>query len=103
MSIHSTEMFADYYYCVGASAGTQTSTTSTTTLVAAPGPTQSGITSACNKYAEALLGDGCGTFAQEQGITTAELYAWNTALGSGGSNCATDLLAGGYYCVGVSS
>ena len=72
---YSTEMFAGYYYCVGAPSGTQTSTTSTTTSVTAPCSTQSGITSACNKYAEAVSGDGCGSFAQEYGITTTELYA----------------------------
>jgi hypothetical protein len=73
------------------------------TSVAAPGPTKSGITSACNKYAEAVSGDGCTSFAQEHGVTTTELYAWNTMLGSGGPNCATALWAGNYYCVGVTS
>jgi LysM repeat protein len=52
------------------------------TSVAAPGPTKSGITSACNKYAEAVSGDGCASFAQEHGVTTTELYAWNTMRGT---------------------
>jgi LysM repeat protein len=99
----STELFANTYYCVGAPLGTPTTTTSTTTSVKAPGPTQSGITPACNKFAEVVSGDGCFSFAQEHGITTDQLYAWNTMLGSGGSNCATALWLGNYYCVGVSS
>jgi len=99
----STELFADYYYCVGAPSGTQTSKTSTATSVTAPGPTQSGITSSCNKFAEAVSGDGCSSFAQEHGITTTQLYAWNTMLGSDGSNCATALWLGNCYCIGVTS
>lgn len=67
----------------------------------APGPTQTGITSNCNKYASAISGDGCEAFAARNSITTAELYAWNSVLGANGANCGTSLWADEYYCVGV--
>jgi LysM repeat protein len=100
-----TEFQAGVYYCVGAPSTASTTSTSapTTTSVSAPGPTQSGITSSCNKFAEAIANDACGTFATRNGITTAQLYAWNAVLGSSGQNCASSLWAGDYYCVGVSS
>jgi hypothetical protein len=34
---------------------------------------------------------GCESFAQRVGITTTQLYAWNTMLGAGGANCGTQL------------
>lgn len=35
------------------------------------------------------------------GITTAELYEWNTVLGPNGENCNTQFQAGYGYCVSV--
>jgi hypothetical protein len=67
-----------------------------------PSPTQTGIIPNCNKWAAASGMDYCYIFAQEHGITTDQLYAWNTVLGSGGSNCSTSLWKGYYYCIGVS-
>ncbi|KAH8900561.1 hypothetical protein GQ53DRAFT_835550 [Thozetella sp. PMI_491] len=92
-----TNFQANVYYCVGAPAATPTTT------VSAPGPTQTGITSSCNKFAQAIANDACGNFASRNGISTAQLYAWNTMLGSNGENCSSMLWAGNYYCVGVSS
>jgi LysM repeat protein len=104
-----TEFQANTYYCVGAPTSTATTTTTTTTPTPtttaspAPSPTQSGIVSNCDKYAEAKSGDYCSQFASENNITTAELYEWNTILGSDGSQCNTEFQANTYYCVGVSS
>ena len=94
-----TEFWANYYYCVGAAApgGSPTSTST----AAIPGPTQSGVASNCDQYAAAVSGDSCFGFAQEHGITTADLYTWNTVLGPNGANCNTELFVGYYYCIGV--
>lgn len=48
-------------------------------------------------------GDYCYIFAQNNDITTAQLYTWNSALGANGENCGTEFFAGYYYCVGVAS
>lgn len=107
-----TSLWANEWYCVGTSATaatttskpTSTSTTkSSTSVVAAPGPTQSGISPKCNKYAAAISGDTCTAFAARNGITTANLYAWNAVLGANGSQCASSFWANEYYCIGVSS
>ncbi|KAK1719373.1 hypothetical protein CaCOL14_006064 [Colletotrichum acutatum] len=92
----STALWASEYYCIGTWKPTQTS------AVTAPGPTQTGITSSCNKYAEAISGDVCTVFASRNNITTAQLYAWNSVLGANGENCAGSMWADEYYCVGVS-
>ncbi len=78
--------WAEEYYCVGVSSGSSTTTITpgTSTAVTAPGPTQTGITSSCNKYAMAASGDTCAAFASAHGITAAQLYAWNTVLGTNG-------------------
>ncbi|ORY61421.1 uncharacterized protein BCR38DRAFT_487174 [Pseudomassariella vexata] len=109
-------LWADEYYCVGVAplvSGSVTTTTSlvssskttatSTTSVTAPGPTQTGIVASCNKFAEATGGIGCYDFAVANGITTAQLYAWNAVLGDNGENCGTLFWAEEYYCIGVSS
>ncbi|KAH8899990.1 hypothetical protein GQ53DRAFT_593861, partial [Thozetella sp. PMI_491] len=100
----STMLFADYFYCIDIVRASSTAIpTTTSTGVTAPGPTQSGIISTCNKFAESISGLGCADFAAAEGITTAQLYAWNPVLGANGENCGTELWANEYYCVGVSS
>ena len=83
--------------------GVGTTSTQTSAGPAAPSPTQSGIAANCNKYQIAKSGDYCYQFAQDNGITTDQLYAWNTILGANGANCSTNFQAGVYYCIGVSS
>jgi LysM repeat protein len=102
-----TEFFAGYYYCVGISGSSSPTTTSSsaatsTTAVAVPSPTQSGIVSNCNGFAQAVSGDYCYEFASNHNITTTELYDWNTVLGSNGANCGTEFFAGYYYCISIS-
>ncbi|CAI4218948.1 unnamed protein product [Parascedosporium putredinis] len=100
-----------YAYCVAVESGTKrtvpsTSTTSppaTTTPPKAPEPHQAGnAISTCNKYAQAKPGDWCSKFADDNKISTSNLYAWNMALGKDGSNCGTRFWASYWYCVGVS-
>lgn len=111
-----TQLWAKEFYCVGvasssSSAGTPAPTTTrsspttstTTSRVAAPGPTQSGIVANCVKFAEADGGLGCYDFAAAHGITTAQLYQWNSILGANGENCGSAFWAKEYYCVGVSA
>jgi len=101
-----TNLWIGYYYCIGTVGFVSATTTSsssipTSTSVSAPGPTQSGIISTCNAYAEAPSGSYCSLFASDNGISVAELYQWNTILGTNGANCGTDFWALEYYCVGV--
>jgi hypothetical protein len=91
-------LWAQEWYCVGVS-----TSGSTPTSVAAPGPTQAGISAKCNRYAEAIANDSCDSFARRNAITNANLYAWNTVLGTNGANCGSSLWAQEYYCVSVSS
>ncbi|PMD34386.1 carbohydrate-binding module family 50 [Hyaloscypha variabilis F] len=76
---------------------TTISTTSTSSVIP-PGPTQSGITSACDEYYVTVSGDSCASIEAAYSITFAEFYAWNPAIGS---DC-TDLWLDEAYCVGVS-
>ncbi|SLM40550.1 LysM domain [Lasallia pustulata] len=102
-----TQFWTGYDYCVGVSGpstnSSGTSIKSSATTSSLPYPTQSGITSACDKYVEAETGDYCYMFAQNNNITTDELYSWNAILGSNGANCSTEFQAGYDYCVGVST
>jgi len=96
------------YYCVGVSPNYVAPVTSTvkptsTGAAPAPGPTQSGIISTCSKYLMANPGGSCPVFANRAGISTAQLYAWNSVLGNNGQNCASSFWGNTYYCVGVRS
>lgn len=93
-----TQFWANEWYCVGVSQAS-----STTAVTLPPGPTQSGITSRCNKYAEALGGVGCFDSATQNGITPAQLYQWNPVLGPNGENCAASFRANEWFCVGIST
>ena len=98
-----TQFWAGYDYCVGVSGGSggssSTNIESSSSTSSLPYPTQSGIAPACSKYIEAKNGDYCFIFAQNNNITTDELYSWNTILGPNGANCSTEFQAGYDYCV----
>jgi LysM repeat protein len=100
------QFWGNEYYCVGVSQSSVTptskSTAPATTSITAPGPTQTGISKKCIKFLMANPGGSCSVFASRAGITTAQLYAWNTVLGQNGENCATQFWGNEYYCVGVS-
>jgi len=99
--------WGDTYYCVGVSpnyvAPVTTTQPTSTGAAPAPGPTQSGIISTCSKYLMANPGGSCPVFANRAGISTAQLYAWNSVLGNNGQNCASSFWGNTYYCVGVRS
>ncbi|KAM0816485.1 hypothetical protein AB5N19_02287 [Seiridium cardinale] len=61
-----------------------------------PGPTQMGISSSCNLYAEPISGDDCYDFATRYGITLDQFYELNPAVGE-----CVKFWAGEAYCVGV--
>ena len=99
-----TQLWAGYDYCVGvpgtespSSTSSQPSSSSQTLQY----PTQSAITPDCDKFAEAKSDDYCYIFAQNNNITTNDLYDWNGILGPGGANCSTEFQAGYNYCVSV--
>ena len=112
-----TQFWTGYDYCVGVP-GTSTSSSSisgessatisslpyqtqsaSATVSSLPYPTQSDITPTCDKYVDAKAGDYCYLFAQNNNITTDELYSWNGILGPNGANCSTEFQAGYDYCV----
>ncbi|KAI1108517.1 carbohydrate-binding module family 50 protein [Nemania sp. NC0429] len=92
------------YVCVGTLDVTGTTTTtpvSTTTKpgngISTPTPVQTGIASNCNLFYDVQSGDMCGDIAAAYGISLANFYAWNPAVGS----TCTNLIAGDYVCVGT--
>jgi len=89
----STNFWASEYYCIGVA--------TTTSSVIVPGPTQSGIASNCNNFAQAKAGDNCYNFAIDQDLSPAQFYSWNPVLGANGAQCSTQFQAGEYYCIGV--
>lgn len=62
-----------------------------------PTPYQTGMAANCKKFHFVVSGDQCGNIATAAGITLANFYLWNPAVGS---TCAT-LYLGDYVCIGV--
>ncbi|CDM37952.1 hypothetical protein DTO013E5_10197 [Penicillium roqueforti] len=86
-----TNLWLGEAYCVKGPASTTSATASA--------PTQTGIASNCNQYYTVVSNDSCAKIETAYGITFAELYKWNPAIGS---DC--EYLGVGYsVCVGVSS
>ncbi|KAJ5882659.1 uncharacterized protein N7529_001331 [Penicillium soppii] len=94
------------YVCVGivgytATTTTTTATTTTTTStgngITTPTSVQTGIVSDCNTFYYVVSGDGCSSIATSQGVTVAEIEAWNPAIGT---DC-TSLWLETYICIGV--
>ncbi|KAI1146243.1 hypothetical protein F4825DRAFT_456675 [Nemania diffusa] len=95
---------ASVYVCIGlqGSSPTRTITTLTTATttgngVTTPTPYQTGMVTNCNKFHLVVSGDQCSTVASNAGITLANFYAWNPAVGS---TCAY-LDLGDYVCIGI--
>ncbi|KAI2720884.1 hypothetical protein CBS147332_4124 [Penicillium roqueforti] len=85
-----TGLWLGYAYCVKGPAATASTTASA--------PTQTGIVSNCNEYHTVVSKDSCAAVESEYGVTFAQLYEWNPAIGS---DC--EYLNVGYaICVGVS-
>ncbi|KAJ6013314.1 hypothetical protein N7540_007905 [Penicillium herquei] len=100
-------LWVDDYVCVDSSVATsQTVTTtaaSTTTTssdgVSTPSPIQTGMTSTCDEFYLVASGDTCAAILSTWGITLAQFYAWNPAVGS----TCTNLWVDDYVCVDASS
>jgi hypothetical protein len=98
-----TGLEANVYVCVGVPgtgiSTTSTKTTSTTTGdgISTPTPYQTGMSSTCNKFHLVVSGDQCGAIASAAGISLANFYAWNPAVGS---SCAF-LGLGDYVCIDI--
>ncbi|KAI0806567.1 carbohydrate-binding module family 50 protein [Xylaria sp. FL0064] len=89
-------------YCVEENFGVPPVTTSTTTSptgngVSTPSPVQTGIVSNCDMFYYVQSGDTCSIIAAKYGITLAQFYAWNPAVGS---SCLS-LSLNDYVCVGT--
>ncbi|KAK8036495.1 LysM domain-containing protein [Apiospora marii] len=103
-------LWAKVYVCVGViggGGGTTTPTTPTTTLIttttttsagngiATPSPTQPGMVSNCDKFYFVPPDTPCNAVLSANGITLAQLYAWNAGVGD---DCR-GLWARVYVCV----
>jgi LysM repeat protein len=86
------------YVCVGVIATTSITTTTTTgDGITTPTPIQTGMVATCDSFYLVVSGDQCGTIASNEGISLADFYAWNPAVGT---SCQY-LGLGDYVCVGV--
>ncbi|KAI3319768.1 hypothetical protein HD806DRAFT_547669 [Xylariaceae sp. AK1471] len=63
----------------------------------------SAIISNYNKYVQPNTDQSCYNFAIANGITPAQLYAWNPVLKTDNANCGTKFFAENYYCISVSA
>ena len=70
-------------------------TTSPSTTLPAPAPTQSGTTKSCFAWHVIVSGDSCALLQETLGVTMTQLVAWNTGLEA---NCS-NLILGDAYCV----
>jgi LysM repeat protein len=94
----------DQFLCVGIIGGSTVPTTTSTTPsstspngIATPTPTQPGMVSNCKAFYLVKSGETCTTVANENGITVAQVEAWNPGAGS---DCRL-LQANAWACVGV--
>lgn len=74
---------------------TTSSTTSRVSTVAAPAPTQSGASTACQQWYVAQSGDYCYLIYTNYGITFDQFRAWNPAIDAACSNLQPQYA----YCV----
>ncbi|KAH8895446.1 hypothetical protein GQ53DRAFT_641974, partial [Thozetella sp. PMI_491] len=94
-----TGMWPSVYLCVGVlGSSTPSSTTSAGNGITTPTPTQPpSIVSNCNKFYFVQPGTTCGQVLSANGITIAQLFAWNSGVGA---DC-TGMWPSVYLCVGV--
>jgi LysM repeat protein len=101
------QLWPDYYVCVGLIGGSvQTSTKkpvsttkkpTATNGITTPTPTQTGMVGNCDAFYLVKSGDGCAAIATKKGITLAQFYKWNPAVGSDCSKLYPDY----YVCVSI--
>ncbi|KAJ5874552.1 uncharacterized protein N7529_002982 [Penicillium soppii] len=96
-------LWVDTYICTGVTGWSPSTTTTKATTTSAsptngittPQPIQPGMIADCNKFHLVVEGDGCDSIAKANGITPAQFYALNPALG----NSCSALWLGYYVCV----
>ncbi|PWY73001.1 hypothetical protein BO70DRAFT_413661 [Aspergillus heteromorphus CBS 117.55] len=104
------DLWADDYVCIDVIGFVASTTAAVTTTIAisstttsagdgitTPSPIQTGMSSTCDKFYLVESGDSCSTIASDAGISLADFYAWNPAVGD---TCA-DLWADDYVCIDV--
>ncbi|CAN9387616.1 unnamed protein product [Alternaria alternata] len=95
-------------YCVGTSNSISVSRSAlppspTPSAFVIPSPNQANnAIKECNKVAQAQEGDWCALFAERNGISDAQLYAWNAVLDNGNA-CGSSFWKDYWYCVGVAA
>ncbi|KAJ5965826.1 hypothetical protein N7481_012540 [Penicillium waksmanii] len=95
-------LWTGYFACVS-TAGVDSklvATTTTTTAgngIATPTPTRAEMTGNCDSFYMVKSGDECGKIASDHGITTDQLYKWNTEIGSTCGGLWPDY----YICVSI--
>lgn len=100
-----TQIWPQYYYCVGVATTTSKAPTTTTkapaTTSSAPKParTQTGFPSNCTKWVEAKDGDSCWAISNANGIDANLFYKLNPVLGEGGVNCGSQIWPTYFYCL----
>jgi LysM repeat protein len=62
-----------------------------------PTPHQTGMIANCNAFHLVVSGDQCNTIVAEAGISLAQFYDWNPAVG----NSCAQLYLDNYVCIGV--
>ncbi|KAK6502102.1 hypothetical protein TWF481_009911 [Arthrobotrys musiformis] len=99
-------LWANVYVCVGLIGSTPTpitttkvttKSTTTTSGIVTPTPTQGGMVKNCKKFHFVQKGQTCETIQKLYSVTLAQLYQWNSAIGS----TCTGMWAETYLCVGV--
>jgi LysM domain len=88
------------FRCINVIGGTTSTTPKSSTPtngITTPGPIQTGMTSQCNTFYLVQSGDQCGNIASAYGITLANFYLWNPAVG----NTCASLIAGDYVCINI--
>lgn len=73
-------------------------TTTSGNGITTPEPAQPGMVDNCNRFYQVQSGDTCTTIASKQGVTIAQLAAWNTEIG--GTAC-TGIWVDYHICTGV--
>jgi hypothetical protein len=95
------DLGVDDYVCVDVVGVTATTTTTTTTTygngITTPTPYQTGMATDCDSFHLVVSGDQCSTVASAAGISLADFYAWNPAVGS---TCEY-LDVGDYVCIDI--
>ncbi|KAK1841141.1 LysM domain-containing protein-like protein 1 [Colletotrichum chrysophilum] len=93
-------LWLGYYVCIavpGTSTRPPSVTPTATSGPSPPSPTQAGLIESCNKFHLVESGNTCEIVANQYGISLANFYRWNPAVGS----ACTGLWLGYYVCVGV--